>query len=120
MKDLARILVTGYLVKKFLAPKIYPAIDEALEALPVDLPSRITTVIDGQEVVVSDKPPEATPEQVVTRVKGRDILVGEIIAPEREVTPFEAVEQSIIVDRHEIIAEPSLIVSSLVYPRRRS
>ena len=95
MKDLARILVTGYLVKKFLAPKIYPAIDEALEALPVDLPSTITTVIDGQEVVVSDPPAE-------------------------EITPFEAVEQSIIVDRHEIIAEPSLIVSSLVYPRRSS
>ncbi len=95
MKDLARLLITGYLVKKFLAPKLYPAIDEAIEALPVELPSRITTMIDGREVVVSDP-------------------------LEREVTPFEAVEQSIIVDRHEIIAEPSLVVSSLVYPRRRS
>ena len=120
MKDLARILVTGYLIKKFLAPKVYPVLDEALEALPVELPSRVTTIIDGQEVVVSDKPPEPVAEQVVARVNGRDILVREIVAPEREVTPFEAVEQSIIVDRHEIIAEPSLVVSSLVYPRRRS
>ena len=95
MKDLARILVTGYLVKKFLAPKVYPVLDEALEALPVELPSRLTTIINGQEVVVSDP-------------------------PAKEITPFEAVEQSIIVDRHEIIAEPSLVVSNLVYPRRRS
>ncbi len=120
MKDLARILVTGYLVKKFLAPKIYPVLDEAIEALPVELPPRITTMIDGQEVVVSDKPPEVKPEQVVTRVKDKDILVREIVEPEKEVAPVAAIEEALIVDRLEVIAEPSLVVSNLVYPRRRS
>ena len=34
MNDLLRILVVGYLVKKFLAPKVYPVFDEVIEQLP--------------------------------------------------------------------------------------
>ena len=34
MNDLLRILVVGYLVRKFLAPKVYPAFDEVIEQLP--------------------------------------------------------------------------------------
>jgi len=120
MKDLARLLLTGYLVKKFIAPKVYPVLDKAIEALPVELPSRVTAIIDGQEVVISDKAPEAKPEQVVTRVGDQDILVREIVTTDKEVAPVAAIEESIIVDRLEVIAQPSLIVSSLVYPRRRS
>ena len=34
MNDLLRILVVGYLVKKFLAPKVYPTFDEIIDQLP--------------------------------------------------------------------------------------
>ena len=31
MKDFLRLLATGYLVKRFLAPRIYPIIDQQIE-----------------------------------------------------------------------------------------
>ena len=31
MKDFLRLLATGYLVKRFLAPRIYPVIDRQIE-----------------------------------------------------------------------------------------
>ena len=34
MNDIFRILVVGYLVKRFLAPKVYPVFDEVIEQLP--------------------------------------------------------------------------------------
>ena len=30
MKDIIRLLATGYLVKRFLAPRVYPLIDQAI------------------------------------------------------------------------------------------
>ena len=34
MKDIFRILVVGYLVRRFLAPQVYPVFDEVIEQLP--------------------------------------------------------------------------------------
>ena len=31
MKDFLRLLATGYLVKRFLAPRVYPMIDQAVD-----------------------------------------------------------------------------------------
>ena len=31
MKDFLRLLATGYLVKRFLAPRVYPIIDQAVD-----------------------------------------------------------------------------------------
>ncbi len=31
MKEVIRLLATGYLIKRFLAPRIYPLIDQQLE-----------------------------------------------------------------------------------------
>ena len=31
MKDFLRLLATGYLVKRFLAPRVYPNIDQAVD-----------------------------------------------------------------------------------------
>ena len=31
MKDFLRLLATGYLVKRFLAPRVYPIIDQQIE-----------------------------------------------------------------------------------------
>jgi len=31
MKDFLRLLATGYLIKRFLAPRIYPIIDQQIE-----------------------------------------------------------------------------------------
>ena len=72
MKDIFRILVVGYLVRRFLAPQVYPVFDEVIEQLPT-VPT-VPTV------------PTITPPKVeVPRVREELLLVDKgqlIIEPE--------------------------------------
>jgi hypothetical protein len=72
MNDILRILVVGYLVRRFLAPKVYPAFDEIIDQLPT-VPTLPTL-------------PTVTPPKVeVPRVREELLLVDKgqlIIEPE--------------------------------------
>lgn len=61
MKDIFRILVVGYLVRKFLAPKVYPVFDEVIEQLPTVptaptvTPPKVEVPRVREEVLLVDK-----------------------------------------------------------------
>lgn len=71
MKDIFRILVVGYLVRRFLAPKAYPAFDEIIDQLPT-----VPTV-----PIVPTVPTVTPPKVEVPRVREEVLLVdkGQLI-----------------------------------------
>ena len=64
MKDIFRILAVGYLVKRFLAPKVYPAFDEIIDQLPT-----VPTVPTAPTV------PTITPPKVEIPITKREELL---------------------------------------------
>ena len=78
MNDLLRILVVGYLVKRFLAPKVYPAFDEIIDQLPTvpTLPTLPTVTPPKVEVPITER------EEVLLVDKGQLIVDDNLIYDE--------------------------------------
>ena len=80
MKDILRILVAGYLIRQFLAPKIYPVIDEVIEQLP-ELPITLPEV----EIPILPTEPKVDPSTIREELlvdKGQLIIEPELIYDE--------------------------------------
>ena len=71
MNDILRILVVGYLVRRFLAPKVYPAFDEIIDQLPT------VPIVPTAPTVPTVTPPKVE----VPRVREEVLLVdkGQLI-----------------------------------------
>ncbi len=79
MKDLFRILVTGYLIRRFLAPRIYPVIDEIIEVLP-EIPE-LPLLPEKAEL-----PPEVEAALLVNRaqiVAAPELVINRVAYPRR-------------------------------------
>jgi hypothetical protein len=79
MKDLFRILVTGYLIRRFLAPRIYPVIDEIIEVLP-EVPE-LPLLPEKAEL-----PPEVEAVLLVNRaqiIDNPDLVIDQVVYPRR-------------------------------------
>ena len=78
MNDLLRILVVGYLVKKFLAPKVYPAFDEIIDQLPTvpTVPTVPTITPPKVEVPITER------EELLLVDKGQLIVDDNLIYDE--------------------------------------
>jgi hypothetical protein len=74
MNDLFRILAVGYLVRKFLAPKIYPVIDEIIEQIP-ELPIAPT---EPEITITEEKEPITAREELLVD-KGQIIIDDKLI-----------------------------------------
>ena len=81
MNDLLRILVVGYLVKKFLAPKVYPAFDEIIDQLPT-LPTVPTTPTVPTITPPKVEVPITEREELLLVDKGQLIIEPELIYDE--------------------------------------
>jgi hypothetical protein len=78
MKDIFRILVVGYLVKRFLAPKVYPAFDEIIDQLPtVPIAPTLPTVTPPKV-----EAPITKREELLLIDKGQLIIEPELIYDE--------------------------------------
>ena len=78
MNDILRILVVGYLVKRFLAPKVYPAFDEIIDQLPTvpTLPTLPTVTPPKVEAPITER------EELLLVDKGQLIIEPELIYDE--------------------------------------
>tara|TARA_B100000945_G_scaffold204456_1_gene164357 strand:- start:153 stop:413 length:261 start_codon:yes stop_codon:yes gene_type:complete len=78
MNDLLRILVVGYLVRKFLAPKVYPAFDEIIDQLPTvpTLPTLPAVTPPKVEIPITER------EELLLVDKGQLIIEPELIYDE--------------------------------------
>ena len=81
MKAIFRILVVGYLVKRFLAPKVYPAFDEIIDQLPTlptvpPTPTVPTITPPKVEVPITER------EELLLVDKGQLIIEPELIYDE--------------------------------------
>lgn len=74
MNDLFRILAVGYLVRRFLAPRIYPVVDEIIEQLP-ELPIAPT---EPEITITEDKEPITAREELLVD-KGQIIIDDNLI-----------------------------------------
>jgi hypothetical protein len=78
MNDILRILVVGYLVRRFLAPQVYPVFDEVIEQLPSvpTLPTVPTITPPKVEAPITKR------EELLLIDKGQLIIEPELIYEE--------------------------------------
>ena len=78
MNDILRILVVGYLVRRFLAPKVYPAFDEIIDQLPTvpTVPTVPTITPPKVEVPITER------EELLLVDKGQLIVDDNLISDE--------------------------------------
>jgi len=78
MNDIFRILVVGYLVRRFLAPQVYPAFDEIIDQLPTvpTAPTVPTVTPPKVEVPITER------EELLLVDKGQLIVEPELIYDE--------------------------------------
>ena len=81
MNDILRILVVGYLVRRFLAPKVYPAFDEIIDQLPT-LPTVPTTPTVPTITPPKVEVPITEREELLLADKGQLIIEQELIYDE--------------------------------------
>jgi hypothetical protein len=78
MNDILRILVAGYLVRRFLAPQVYPVFDEVIEQLPSvpTVPTLPTVTPPKVEVPITER------EELLLVDKGQLIIEPDLIYDE--------------------------------------
>ena len=75
MNDIFRILAVGYLVRRFLAPKIYPVVDEIIEQQIPELP---IAPAEPEITITEEKEPITAREELLVD-KGQIIIDDNLI-----------------------------------------
>ena len=74
MNDIFRILAVGYLVRRFLAPKIYPVVDEIIEQLP-----ELTIAPTEPEITITEEKEPVIEREELLVDKGQIIIDDNLI-----------------------------------------